>query len=118
MNSIYRFSSPQRCVFSFFSAASSAQTPQVRQAVVLILAALVQPNSLQSGKTLSSRSNRRSNNSLQTDELENGSTSQLQAHGVLDNDANLPSDLFRFKSLSGCISTLRASRNLKSISHA
>jgi len=47
------------------------------------------------------------------DELEHRLTGQLQAHGVLDNDANLQAICSDFKSLSGCISTLRASRKLK-----
>ena len=47
------------------------------------------------------------------DELERRLTNQLQAHGVLDNDANLQAICSDFKSLSGCISTLRASRKLK-----
>src|SRR5438876_623714 len=47
------------------------------------------------------------------DELEHRLTGQLQAHGVLDKDANLQAICSDFKSLSGCISTVRASHNLK-----
>jgi hypothetical protein len=47
------------------------------------------------------------------DELEHRLTSQLEAHGVLGKDANLQAICSDFKALSGCISTLRASRNLK-----
>jgi len=47
------------------------------------------------------------------DELEHRLTSQLQAHGVLAKNANLQAICSNFKTLSACISTLRASHSLK-----
>jgi hypothetical protein len=46
------------------------------------------------------------------DELEAKLTGQLQAHGVLAKNANLQDVCSDFKTLVGCISTLRASRNV------
>ncbi len=47
------------------------------------------------------------------DELEHRLTSQLQAHGVLTKNANLQAICSNFKTLSGCISAVRASHSLK-----
>jgi hypothetical protein len=47
------------------------------------------------------------------DELEHRLTSQLQAHGVLTKDANLQALCSNFKTLSGCVSAVRASHSLK-----
>jgi len=48
-----------------------------------------------------------------SDELEHRLTSQLQAHGVLTKNANLQALCSNFKTLSGCVSAVRASHSLK-----
>ncbi len=49
---------------------------------------------------------------VSNEELEQKLTGQLQAHGVLPKNANLQDVCSNFKTLVGCISTLRASRNV------
>jgi len=112
MNSIYRFLfAPALCVF-FFSAASFAQTPQDDKPSSSSSPRWYNPTRYNPAK-LFHRGPTAVEQLASNDELENRLTSQLQAHGVLDNDANLQAICSDFKSLSGCISTLRASRNLK-----
>ena len=46
------------------------------------------------------------------DELEQKLTGQLQAHGVLEKDANLQDKCSTFKSLQTCVAVIRASKSL------
>jgi hypothetical protein len=46
------------------------------------------------------------------EELEQRLTGQLQAHGVLEKDANLQDKCSAFKSLKTCIAVIRASKSL------
>ncbi len=112
MNSIYRFLfAPALCVF-FFSAASSAQTPQDDKQSSSSSPRWYNPTRYNPAR-LFHRGPTAVEQLASNDELEHRLTGQLQAHGVLDKDANLQAICSDFKSLSGCISTLRASRNLK-----
>ena len=46
------------------------------------------------------------------EELEQRLTGQLQAHGILEKDANLQDKCSAFKSLKTCIAVIRASKSL------
>lgn len=113
MNSSYRFLfAPALCVF-FFSAAGFAQTPQDdKQSAPSSSPRWYNPTRYNPAK-LFHRGPTAVEQLASNDELERRLASQLQAHGVLDKDTNLQAICSGFKSLSGCISTLRASRNLK-----
>ena len=112
MNSIYRFLfAPALCLF-FCSAAGSAQTPQDDKQSSSSSPRWYSPTRYNPAK-LFHRGPTAVEQLASNDELERRLTSQLQAHGVLDKDANLQAICSDFKSLSGCISTLRAGRNLK-----
>jgi len=111
MNNIYRFLfAPAMCLF-FFSAAGSAQTPQDDKQSSSS-PRWYDPTRYNPAK-LFHRGPTAVEQLASNDELERRLTGQLQAHGVLDKDANLQAICSDFKSLSGCISTLRAGRNLK-----
>ena len=112
MNSIYRFLfAPALCLF-FCSATGFAQTPQDDKQSSSSSPRWYNPTRYNPAK-LFHRGPTAVEQLASNDELERRLTSQLQAHGVLDNDANLQAICSDFKSLSGCISTLRASRKLK-----
>ena len=49
----------------------------------------------------------------ENEELEQKLTGQLQAHGVLEKNANLQDKCSDFKSLQMCVAAIRASRSLK-----
>ena len=112
MNSIYRFLfAPALCLF-FCSATGFAQTPQDDKQSSSSSPRWYNPTRYNPAK-LFHRGPTAVEQLASNDELENRLTNQLQAHGVLDKDANLQAICSDFKSLSGCISTLRASRKLK-----
>ncbi len=113
MNRIYRFLfAPALCLF-FFSAAGFAQTPpDVKQPASSSSPRWYNPTRYNPAK-LFHRGPTAVEQLASDDELERRLTNQLQAHGVLDKDANLQAICSDFKSLSGCISTVRASRSLK-----
>lgn len=59
------------------------------------------------------RDGKSANDQLASDEtLEHRLTTQLQAHGVLEKDANLQDKCSNFKALGMCIASIRASKSL------
>jgi len=112
MNSNYRFLfAPALCLF-FFSVAGFAQTPQDDKQYASSSPRWYSLTRYNPAK-LFHRGPTAVEQLASNDELEHRLTSQLQAHGVLGKDANLQVICADFKSLSGCISALRASRSLK-----
>lgn len=113
MKSSYRFLfAPALCLF-VFSAAGLAQTPQDdKQSAPSSSPRWYNPTRYNPAK-LFHRGPTAVEQLASNDELEHKLTNQLQAHGVLTNDANLQALCSNFKTLAGCVSTIRASRNLK-----
>src|SRR5258708_34736247 len=112
MNSNYRFLfAPALCLF-FFSVAGSAQTPQDDKQSSSSSQRWYDPTRYNPAK-LFHRGPTAVEQLASNDELERRVTGQVQAHGVLDKDANLQALCSDFKSLSRRISPPRASRNLK-----
>jgi hypothetical protein len=65
-------------------------------------------------RKLIKRDGKSANDQLASDEtLERRLTSQLQAHGVLEKDANLQDKCSTFKSLQTCLAAIRAGKSLQ-----
>jgi hypothetical protein len=113
MNSIYRFLfAPALCLF-LFSVGCFAQTPQDdKQSSSASSPRWYNPTRYNPAKLLH-RGPTATEQLASNDELEHRLTSQLQAHGVLTKNANLQAICSNFKTLSSCISTVRASHSLK-----
>src|SRR5260221_2786538 len=99
MNSIYRFLfAPALCVF-FFSAASSAQTPQDDKPSSSSSPRWYNPTRYNPAR-LFHRGPTAVEHLASNVELEHSLTGQLQAHRVFDKDANMQATCSDFKSLS------------------
>ncbi len=118
------------CLIFFPLAAAQSPSPDAQQSSSSQSSAPSSPNSPQTQPQSSSspswynpkkynpmklihRDGKSANDQLSAnEELEQRLTGQLQAHGVLEKDANLQDKCSNFKSLQTCIAVIRASKSL------